>query len=448
MKRHAFLLLACLSAVGPGTLLFPAVAGAIPDYPGPSSGATQWPRGHRPGRPALISEQTPGPNGNPVRPGHLPSDRNTCRQDIAGATQDEAGTGDSSCVDSLDAQQRLSIRLGRNGSRGDILGELNGLRVGYRLSDQLKLNAIAGYPVPAAKDSFNAARQVLGINAATHRLGGAWDLNGYLLEQFEDGHTDDESLGGVIRYLQPGRSFLVCIDYDVASNSLGTSTASGAWRLPFKTTVSTTLDRRSRALPGRQQGYLRQSMSAMEGWNLILPADRLAHYTGDARGEVSTLAVGLSRALSRRIRLSSDVAVLEATNDPTPETATTVQSSEYVYHFKLTGKDLILPGERSKLDVRYNVTETGRTSTAAFDTKYPINRSWKIMPRLRSDYHSRADAGTPRWVTAPTVKMEYRRNKQSGFQIEAGGEWTTGVKSTADDSRSSYFISLGYKAKF
>jgi hypothetical protein len=318
----------------------------------------------------------------------------------------------------------------------------------YRLSDSLKLNGIAGYPVLTPEDMFNAERQVFGINVATNQLDRTWDLNGYLIEQQGNGQRNGKSMGGVLRYRQSGRSLLAYLDYDVTDNSLGTFMASGAWRLPFKTTISATLDRRNRPIPVHQQKFLQQSMTVTEGWNWILPADRLAHYTGDDCSEVSTLAFGLSHELSQRIILSGDVAVLETTDDAGTSPVTTAPSSEYSYHFKLIGKDLLMPGDRNKLDLRYNVTEASRTTTATFDTKYAINRFWSIMPILRADYHRAVFESSPRWVASPTVKMEYRQTKQSSFKLETGGEWTSGMKAITDDSRSSYFASLGYQAKF
>jgi hypothetical protein len=449
MKQNPVPLMTFVLAVGPGTLLFPAVADAIPDYQSRFITATELTPDSRAGNTTVISELHSGLDGNPGRQENLPSISPTCRQDLSGEEPDDVGTGDKSCVYPVDAQQRLSVQLGRRiGSSDDILGEFDGVRVDYRLSDRLRLNGIAGFPVLAAGDRFNSTRQVFGISVATNRFSRAWDLNGYLLEQQENGHTEGESMGGVIRYVQPGRSLLVYLDYDVSDNSLGTFMASSAWKLPFKTTVSTTLDRRSRPIPGRQQNYLQRSMTVMEGWSWILPSDRLASYTADGNGEVSTLAVGLSHALSRRIKLSGDVAVLEPANDANADTVTTGLSSEYIYHLKLDGKGLMLPGDHNKLDLRHHVTETGRTSTAALDTRYAINRFWSIMPRLRTDYHSTVLESSPCWVTSPAFKMEYRWNKQTGFQLEAGGEWTTGVKPVADDSRSSYFVNLGYRAKF
>jgi hypothetical protein len=444
MKRNPVPLLAYLLATGLGTLLLPIVAGAIPDKHDPLIVATGFTPDYRTSNPASISEAKTGTGENRSRQDSLSFASDICWQDPASIAPVEYSTRDKSCVGPSDAQQRLSVQMGsRIGTGGDILGEFDGVRVDYRLTDRLRLNGIAGYPVLTPEDKFNFDRQMFGISVASNHTGSAWDLNGYLIERQENGKINGKSIGGVIRRLQSERSLIVYLDYDVTDNSLGTLMASGAWKLPFRTTISATLDRRNHPITGHQQKFLQQSMSVTEGWNWILPADRLMHYTGDGCNEVSTLAFGLSHTLSQRIELSSDVAVLETTDD-----AATDHSNEYSYRFKLSGKDLLMPGDRNRLDLRYKVTEAGRASTAALDTKYAINRFWSIMPRLRADYYKPALESTPRWVASPLVKMEYRHTKQSGFKIEAGGEWSSGMKAIADDSRTSYFASLGYQAKF
>ena len=411
--------------------------------------ATKLTSDYRTRNPTVITEASTSTDENPARQDNLSFASNICWQVPASIAPIEYSSRDKPCIAPSDEQQRFSVQLGRRiGTDGEILGEFDGVRMDYRLSDSLKLNGIAGYPVLTPEDMFNAERQVFGINVATNQLDRTWDLNGYLIEQQGNGQRNGKSMGGVLRYRQSGRSLLAYLDYDVTDNSLGTFMASGAWRLPFKTTISATLDRRNRPIPVHQQKFLQQSMTVTEGWNWILPADRLAHYTGDDCSEVSTLAFGLSHELSQRIILSGDVAVLETTDDAGTSPVTTAPSSEYSYHFKLIGKDLLMPGDRNKLDLRYNVTESGRTSTAAFDTKYEINRFWNIMPKLRADYHRPVLESSPRWIASPTVKMEYRQTKQSSFKLETGGEWTSGMKAITDDSRSSYFASLGYQAKF
>lgn len=449
MKRNSVLLLAYVLAVGPQALLFPVIAGAIPNNQNPLIVTTELTPVYRTSNPAVILDEDTRTDVNPTRRDGLSLASHICRQDTGSIVSVEYSAKSKSCVDPSDAQQRFSVQLGRHiGTGGDILGEFDGLRVDYRLSDRLKLDGIAGYPVLAAEDKFNSERQVFGISVATDQTGRTWDLNGYLIEKLGYGQTNGKSMGGVIRRRQSGQSLLAYLNYDVIDKSLGTLMASGAWKLPFKTTISATLDRRNRPIPNHQQKFLQRSMTVMKGWNWILPTDRLAHYTGDGSGEVSTLALGLSHALSQRITLNGDVAVLDTTDDADMAPVTTAYSSEYLYHLQLTGKDLLMPGDRNKLDLRYHITETDQISTTAFDTKFAINRLWNIMPKLRTEYHRPVLKSLPRWVASPSVKMEYRRTKQSSFKVEAGGEWSSGMEAIADDGRSSYFVSLGYQAKF
>jgi len=448
MKRYLVSLLVCVLTLGPGMLLLSACTGNIAGNQKPAILATDPTPEFHTDNPALTSKLETSPAGNTAWQDKVPSGSPACRQDLASGAPVVSSTTGMPCLDPTDAQQRFSLQLGRRvGAGSDILGEFDGVRVNYRPSDGLNLKAIAGYPVLADNDKFNTTRQVFGISAATKKFARAWDLNSYLIEQQENGQAGGTSVGGVIRYLQPGRSLLVYLDYDAADNSLGTLMATGAWKLPSRTTINATLDRRDRPLTGRQQKYLQQSMTVTEGWNWILPTDRLAHHTGDGTSEVSTLAVGLSHALSQRLKLSSDFALLDSTNDALADAAATARSSEYFYHLKLTGKDLMIPGDSNMFDLRHNVTEAGRTTTAAIDTKYAINRFWNVMPKLRADYTLSLE-NSPHWVTSPAVKMEYRRNEQFGFQIEAGGKWSTGEKSTVDDSGSPYFVNLKYQAKF
>ena len=449
MEQNPTLLLPYLLASVLGAALFPASGNAVPAHQSPYRHAPNGIPAHGSGEPTAFSKQNPSLDEIPVRLSNVPSGENGCRRNRVGEDQLDIGHHGKMCIDPFDVSRRLSVRLGRRiGTSTDILGEVDGLRMDYRLSDALRLNGIAGFPVLSEEDQFNTTRQMFGISASTNRFFDAWNLNGFVVEQQQNGNTNEKYLGGTVRYLQPGRSMLVHLDYDVAGTSWTTSTASGAWRLPFKTTISTTLDHRNRPMSAGQQKYLKHQMSSLEGWTLALPEDRLAYYTNDGRGDVGTLAVGLSHAVSRRIRLSGDIAVLNARSNENGNAVITISSREYIYHSKLSGKSLLFPGDHSNLDVRHDVTETGRISTATLDTKYAINRFWNIMPKLRSAYQIAAPKDAPRWVTSPILDMEYRRNEKSHVEIEAGGEWTTGIRALAKDSRSSYFLSLAYQAKF
>ena len=222
MKRNPVPLLVYVLAIGQGTLLFPVIAGAIPDNQAPVNRHNRFD--------SRLSHQQPDSyyRGRIQAPMKIRRDRQSlsfashiCWQDPGSIAPTEYRSKGKSCVDPSDTQQRFSVQLGRRiGTSDDILGEFDGVRVDYRLSDRLKLNGIAGYPVLAAKDMFNSNRQVFGISVATNQLGRTWDLNGYLIEQRVNGQTNGKSMGGVIRRLQSRRSLLAYLDYDVTDNSL------------------------------------------------------------------------------------------------------------------------------------------------------------------------------------------------------------------------------------
>jgi len=460
----------CLLVLGSGTLLFSAGANAIPGKPGPETENLQPSTGSDVANPethtnekmtaeqaaddsaasALTSELEISP---PAQTEPQESDGQLSIPCLHGLREDALIDDDSAAVCSTrpDARTRFSVQFGsRIRTHSGMLGELDGLRVDYRLGRSLTLNGVAGYPVSSSKDKFNATRQMYGISAVTGKFARAWDLNSYLVEQQKDREVISRSIGGALRYLRPRRSALVFVDYDVEEDSLSSLMTSGAWKLPYRITLSATLDIRNAPLHKHQKKYLQQTMAGKKGWNWLLPDKRIKHFTKNRSNEVATVAFGLSHALSRRISLSGDVAMMDVSGAATANgsTASAERLSEYFYHLRLSGKDMVLTGDKNVLDLRHRVTPSSRVSSASIDTKYAINRLWKISPQFRADYRSNTPENSIQWVTAPAVKMEYRWRKRYGLDIKAGGEWSTRENPDGNETRSSYFVSLGYKAQF
>jgi hypothetical protein len=460
----------CLLACSSVMLLFSAEAGAIPARPGPQS-ASKLPATHstvsKPSRDA--NEKTSAdqavettntaaptvPEISPPQPTELqtsePHAGIPCLHGLLSESPLQNSGAQSSCDSPADRRQRLSIQFGsRIGARGSMLGEFDGIQVDYRLTGSLTVNGVAGYAVHSSKDKFNATRQMFGINAVTGKFARAWDLSSYLVEQQHDGQLASRSVGGALRYLQPSRSLLVFLDYDVFQDSLGAFMTSGVWKLPYRTTLSATLDIRNSPMRKQQQKYLKQTMTSNEGWYWILPDKRIKHFTKNRSNEVSTLALGLSHSFSQRVKLSGDVAMIDVSSAaPSGDsTAAAARLSEYFYHLKLSGTDVMIAGDKNVLDLRHRVSDSSSISSASIDTKYAINRFWNISPRLRADYRNNTPDNSIQWVTSPSLKMEYNWRKQYGLQIQAGGEWLAKENPDGYETRSSYFMSLGYKANF
>lgn len=447
MKRGPVILQLCILALCAAGMALSGEIRAntdvgIPVYAGVGSTSTAFAAG-------VAQDRTPETNAGTAytRQNDISFTHPACGQDITDDDYANTLPAGRSCGSASSSRQPFSIQLGRRiGSRDEILGEFDGVRVDYRLADGLMLNGIAGYPVLSAEDVFNPSRQVFGISAATDHTADTWELNGYLTERQENGRVFDRSMGGAVRYLQPGRSILFYLDYDPVNQSVGALMASGALKLPRRTTFSATLDRQQRMIPELQKKYLTQSMTVMDGWDWILPDDRLAAHTAGGSSDVSIVALDLSYALSRRIRLRGDVVRLDVTDNAVAAGGT--ETSEYHYHFKISGKDLMMPGDSNRLDLRHSVTDAGRSYTATFNSRYAVRRFWNFVSQVRADYHRSEDSGAEVWEASPKVKMEYRPNRQYGFHIEAGGSVAEGGRVSENVGHPTYFVSLGYQADF
>ena len=142
--------------------------------------------------------------------------------------------------------------------------------------------------------------------------------------------------------------------------------------------------------------------------------------------------------------------MLDISSNSSPGDATTPEAlpSEYFYHLTLTGKDLLISRNSSKLDIRHRVTGPSRISTASIDTRYAINRLWNVSSRLKTEHRDHTTDRSTEWAASPVVKMEYKWKEAYGFQVEAGGKWSNQAISATDADRFSYFLNLGYKANF
>jgi hypothetical protein len=86
------------------------------------------------------------------------------------------------CTEPPEEQGNLSIQFDRHiGAGGGILGDVDGVRLDYRLSGGLSFNGVAGYPALSAADKFNTSRRLLGISTDLAKFAQSWDFNSYVI---------------------------------------------------------------------------------------------------------------------------------------------------------------------------------------------------------------------------------------------------------------------------
>jgi hypothetical protein len=365
-------------------------------------------------------------------------------------------TGNETSVSSLyfDANSKhlgLSMRLGRQSrNTGGVLGRFDGLLAGYKMTDWLTLNAVGGYPVFSSRDNLDTDKYLYGISADIGTLANAWDFNAFIIEQRVHNIVDRRAIGGETRYFDSVRSILTFVDYDIFYNSLNTFIFLGTWTLPGRTTINATLDYRNSPLLTTSSALQGQSIDSISNLLDDLTKDEIKQLAEDRTGKSKTATLGVSHSFTEKIQLSGDITYsnLKGTKASGGIEAIPDTGNEYFYNLQLIGSSLFTSGDISIFGLRYSDTSTAKIYTASLDSRYPVNRDWRVNPRIRLDYRENDNDNSTQKTILPSIRMDYRWHKRYRFEIEAGKEWTSQDLSDRTEDSSSYFFSLGYRADF
>jgi tetratricopeptide (TPR) repeat protein len=366
------------------------------------------------------------------------------------------GPGNESSVSSayLDANGKelgLSMRLGRQSrNTGGVLGRFDGLLLGYRLTDWLTVNTVGGYPVASTRDSLDTDKYLYGLSADLGTFANAWDFNTFIIEQKVHGVVDRRAIGGEARYFDPIRSLLTFVDYDIFYDSLNTFIFLGTWTLPDRTTINATFDYRNSPILTTTNALQGQTAESINDLLDSFSKDEIRDLAKDRTGENTTATLGASHPFSERFQLSGDITVsnLSDTKASGGVEAIPGTGNEYFYNLQLIGNGLMKSGDISILGLRYSDTSTAKISSLSLNSRYPVNRDWRVNPRVRVDYRDNDRDGSSQWIASPSIRTDYRWRRRYRLEFEGGGEWST--RDLADDTEksTSYFISVGYRADF
>jgi hypothetical protein len=271
-----------------------------------------------------------------------------------------------------------------------------------------------------------------------------------MMELKNPNQNDGTSMGAVLRYSEAHHSFLISADYDLQYRAMGRFMLSSAWKLLPSSTLSTTLEFHQRNLLTPQMPYLNKSLSLIDGWRLGLPTDRIKVLSANGTKDITAFGLSLSHLFFHDIRLNSEVAVLNISDENLSDDLSSIPLNYNEYYFKLTlsGKGLLLPGEKSSLSFHSHVSEISRHSISSLNTSYTLAQQWRLVPKLRIDYRDNLFDSTSYWKALPTLKLEYHWHDQSKLHFTTAGEWQKYQNKSEATYDSSYILSLGYQTKF
>jgi hypothetical protein len=334
-------------------------------------------------------------------------------------------------------------------SENHLLTDIDGLILKYGLGD-VAISGVAGFPTYNGANKISTNKQLYGVSANLLSLPQGWDLGSYLVEYKNSTTSDGTSMGTVLRYSEAKRSLLISADYDLQYRSLGRVMLSSAWKILPTSTLSTTLNYFKRNILMPKMPYLKNSLALVDGWRLGLPTDRIITLSANGTKDIAAFGMSLSHLLLQNIRMNSEVAVLNVSDEALSSSQSLVPDNYNEYHFKLTlsGKGLLLPGESSSLSFRSHVSDLSRHSSSTINTSYAFSRKWRLVPKLRIDYTDNHLESISYWKALPTLKLEYQWQNQSKLHFTTTGEWRKTDSASEENYDSSYVLSLGYQTKF
>lgn len=351
-----------------------------------------------------------------------------------------------------------SLRLGRQSeSRSGILGRYDGGLLRIQISSALRLNGVVGFPVEFdTGKGLETDKRFYGASLDLGTFAERWDINAFYIEQDVDGITDRQAVGGEIRYFSPRSSMFTLIDYDISYEELNIILFTGNLILADGTIFNLSADYRtspilttSNALQGQGVGLVTDLI------NLGASEDEVRNQAQAVTTNSWSANFGITHPLSEKLQISGDVTVTElkgtsasgggsfTTIEPTPGTGI-----ESFYNLQFIGSSLIAEGDIAILGFRYQNTSSSDAYSANLNTRYPLNRKFRINPRFDIDYRLNDEDDGEQLSTELSLRIDYRLKRKIRLELEGGAEWTTNTLGDQIDRTFGYTLILGYRIDF
>jgi hypothetical protein len=355
-------------------------------------------------------------------------------------------------VDVLNRRLKLSARAGRQSqSSGGVLGRFDGGLVSYQFIQLAKVNFVAGFPVESSVlRNIDTSRYFYGVSLDLGTFAERWDLNIFAIEQTSAGVTDRQAVGGEVRYFHPNRSFFSLVDYDTSYDELNTALFVGNLILPDKTTINTSIDFRNSPSLSTTNALQGQSVDRLKDLVDNLGEDAVRSLAMDRTAESRSASIGITHPLSEKLQVGGDVTVSEFTGTPASGGVEEMPGTGYEYFVsaRLIGSSLLKSGDISIVGLSYTDASSSNTVSLNLNSRYPVNRDWRINPRLRVDFTKNDSSGADQLKIRPALKTDYYWRRFLSLELEAGAEWAHEWISDQTDSTFDYFLLVGYRLDF
>lgn len=350
-------------------------------------------------------------------------------------------------VDIADKNNNSSIRLGRQSqSKGGVLGRMDGVWLGHRLSPTWKVNMVAGYPVQTSLSNLaQKNRPFYGISADIGTIAKNWNFNIYTVNQEIDSITDRNAIGGEVRYRKGKQNHFALVDYDIHYSELNTFFFVGNWRFDNNAAIVLTLDHRNSPILTTLNATLGQSTSSIETLLLTYTEAELYQLAKDRTAKYNSAVISSSIPMSEKWSFNADVTLanLSSTTASGGVAAIEGTGNDFFYSAQFIGYNVFNSDETSRYQLRYDDTKTFTRARLTASTRFKLkNNKWRLRPQITFENRDNSNGGKTNKIKTE-LKVDYKIKRQ--FKLELDVSYEVG-KTTFPVSinENNYYISAGY----
>ncbi|MDW7774242.1 MAG: hypothetical protein SCH71_15260 [Desulfobulbaceae bacterium] len=355
-------------------------------------------------------------------------------------------------IDFEDTEKTFTSRLGRqSSSKGGVLTRFDGGRFGYRITEKIRMNLVAGFPFNLSYDDLETDKYFYGINFDLGRFFGHWDFNTYFINQISDDIDDRRAVGGEARYVGQSGSLYSLLDFDILHDEVSVFLVTGNYLLPNnRTRINILADFRGVPILSTSNALIGQASPSLEELEESIGEDELRRLAEDRTLDSSFATVGISQTLTQNLQITGDLSWAKIDGAPASGGVEAFESTgdEFFYSLQLIGSGLIKEGDISSVGVRYGDTQYRDTYTLTLNTRYPFyNKLW-LNPRMRIDYRENKLRAGDQWRFIPGLRLDYRLAENWRFEIDGEYRYADEELPGIADGKDGYAVTAGFRWDF
>ncbi|MCG6936711.1 MAG: hypothetical protein LJE83_00870 [Gammaproteobacteria bacterium] len=317
-----------------------------------------------------------------------------------------------------------SGKIGRQSLRiGGILKRFDGLSGGYQITPDMRINALAGYSVDVNnKDSINTDKGFYGFIFETGTFLDHWNMNVFYIDQSYSGLQDSQGIGSEVRYRDSKTAAFGMIDYDLFYNEINIIQLNANLILDHGRTVYVNAYMRKAPLLATSNALIGQAAASIDELKTVYNIEQIHQLAEDRTADSQLITVGGSQSLSKKFDLTGDVTLsrTDGTVASGGVAATPGTGTDLLLSAQLVGNNLLRKNDTGVLGVRYYDMDSSNTISLIANTRFPINREWRINPRLQYDIRNFSADDRSQKKIRLLLRSDYRYLKQARFDFELG----------------------------